>query len=303
MPIITITGDLASGKSRVAKEIATRMSVQYFSTGLIQRRIAADLNMTTLELNKYSEEHPEIDEMIDKRITDLSLKQGSLIVDSRMAWHFLPSSFKVYLTVDVVKAAERVMADDQRSNEPVYQDLNTAINKLQERKNSENTRYLKLYQANCALMDNFDVVVDSTFSTPEETLEIITSLFNSWTENNVHHFWLCPQNIYPMKDVRVLISEDASRLQRKINDNGFDPLLPVEVVEVNRRYYIWNGHKRVNASIKNSISHIPVLIIAKNDEEVLPGLTAKNYVSDTYSQSLIFDWEDAFDITYLSLKS
>jgi cytidylate kinase len=49
--------------------------------------------MTTTELNKYSETHPEIDAEIDSTFKSLTNSEN-LIVDSRLAWFFIPNSFK-----------------------------------------------------------------------------------------------------------------------------------------------------------------------------------------------------------------
>ena len=48
MAIVTITGDLASGKSMVAKALIHPLNAEYFSTGNIQRGIAASMGMTAM---------------------------------------------------------------------------------------------------------------------------------------------------------------------------------------------------------------------------------------------------------------
>ena len=92
--IITITGDLGSGKSTVAKLLQERLNYDYIYTGKIQRMIADRYNMSTVELNKYAETHPEIDAEIDSTFKSLN-NSTNLIVDSRMAWFFLPHAFKI----------------------------------------------------------------------------------------------------------------------------------------------------------------------------------------------------------------
>ncbi len=84
-PKISITGDLGSGKSAVSRLLQRETGFEIFSTGKIQRDIAAQRSMTTLELNKYSEAHPEIDEEIDNFSRNLGVRGASVIVDSRMA--------------------------------------------------------------------------------------------------------------------------------------------------------------------------------------------------------------------------
>ena len=82
---ISLAGDLGSGKSTVGKLLAEKFGAQMYSTGTIQRELAAKMNMTTLELNKYSETHPEVDDMIDDGLRALNEKDVSVVIDSRMA--------------------------------------------------------------------------------------------------------------------------------------------------------------------------------------------------------------------------
>ena len=97
---ISLAGDLGSGKSTVGKILAKALGAAVYSTGTIQRRIAEEMGMTTLQLNQYMETHPEIDGKIDDGLRALETEDADLIIDSRMAWHFVPSSFAVYMAAD-----------------------------------------------------------------------------------------------------------------------------------------------------------------------------------------------------------
>jgi len=189
--IISITGDLGSGKSTVSKILKERLNYEYIYTGKIQRDLADRYNMTILELNKYAETHPEIDEEIDsifKSLNDLypspTLPKGEeavsgLIVDSRLAWFFIPKSFKVYLKTDVEVAAKRISHDKQRKSEK-YISQYEAINDIIARKESENKRYLELYGADCSNLSNFNLVIDCSYITPEKVADSIIEKFNAW---------------------------------------------------------------------------------------------------------------------------
>ena len=176
--IITITGDLGSGKSTVSHLLCERLNYDYIYTGKIQRAIAQKYQMTTLELNKYAETHPEIDEEIDSTFKSLS-DSTDLIVDSRLAWFFIPNSFKVFLQTDVFVAANRISNDNQRENE-VYLSTEEAVEKIIARKNSENKRYLELYGADCNDLSQFDLVIDTSFITPEDVADRIVESYHLW---------------------------------------------------------------------------------------------------------------------------
>ena len=169
---ITITGDLGSGKSAVSKILCDRTGFLYVSTGRIQRQLAQELGIDTLEMNRRADTDPGIDQRIDSIFTDLGKNPDSYVVDSRMAWFFLPDSFKVFLKTDVEVAVERIMSDPNRNSEQ-YQSREEAIQKLMARKQSENERFLNKYGADCNNLDNFNLVVDTTQRSPEDVAALI----------------------------------------------------------------------------------------------------------------------------------
>ena len=178
--IISITGDLGSGKSTVSKLLCGVLNYNYIYTGKIQREIANRYNMTTLELNKYAETHPEIDEEIDATFKSLN-NSTDLIVDSRLAWFFIPNSFKVYLKTDIAVSADRISADNQRKNEE-YSSKEEAINNILARKESENKRYMELYGVDCSDLSHFDIIIDTSFISPEKVADRIIAEYQMWTK-------------------------------------------------------------------------------------------------------------------------
>jgi len=129
--IISITGDLGSGKSTVSDIICKRLNYEYIYTGKIYREIANKYNMTPLELNQYSETHPNIDEEIDSTFKSLN-EATHLIVDSRLAWFFIPISFKVFLKTNLIVSVNRISNDTQRADER-YSSKEEAANKIMAR--------------------------------------------------------------------------------------------------------------------------------------------------------------------------
>lgn len=181
--IITLTGDLGSGKGTVSEIIKNKYGFKTYSTGDVQRQIAARYNMTTLELNKYSDTHPEIDDEIDGCFRELANSTENLIIDSRMAWHFIPNSFKVYLKVDIEIAANRII-NASRGNVESYSSIEEAKDKIIERKNSENNRFMEKYGVDCANMGNFDLIVDSSNMNPEEVANFIIESAKNYFKND-----------------------------------------------------------------------------------------------------------------------
>jgi CMP/dCMP kinase len=165
---ITITGDLGSGKSTIAKILCEELNFTYYSTGNIQRQIAADMGIDTLQLNYLSETDTSIDKLIDEKTIALKDSKTGIVLDSRLAWHFLKPSFKLYLTVDNAVAANRVVADKLRKNEPSAESVSDIAANLLLRRAAENKRFLEKYNVHCGLMTNYDFVIDtSSLSIPE----------------------------------------------------------------------------------------------------------------------------------------
>lgn len=177
---ITITGDLGSGKSTVAKELCKRLGYEYLSTGNIQREMAAQRGIDTLEMNYQAEKDKEIDRLIDDRLRQINHEHKSYVLDSRLAWHFVKNSFKVFLTAAPEVAAQRVMNDQQRRNEPQADDVATKSQKLLERRKAEDTRFKKLYGIDCADPANYDAVIDTSHNTVEEIANLILELYARW---------------------------------------------------------------------------------------------------------------------------
>ena len=174
---ITITGDLGSGKSTVAKALCKMLNFKYFSTGVIQRQIGKENGMNTLELNYFSENNLDIDKYIDDFVIKLNDEDESFAIDSRMAWHFIRNSFKIYLTVNPIVAAKRVMADCHRDSEQVMEDVYEKSLNLLERRAAEDKRFKAIYGVDCGDLNNYDLVIDTTNVSVEEISKKIVELF------------------------------------------------------------------------------------------------------------------------------
>jgi len=171
---ISVTGDLGSGKSTVCRYLSEVLNCNLYSIGQIQRSLAEKYNMSIHDFNIYMETHPEIDEEIDTELTRIGQRNENMIFDSRMAWHFVPDSFKVYLSVDPKAAARRVLRDNRGAVES-YESIEEAETALIARKQSENVRYITKYGVDCSRPENYDLIIDTTNISPRETAEIILS--------------------------------------------------------------------------------------------------------------------------------
>ena len=108
--IITINGSLGSGKSSTANLVAKELGYKRFSSGDFMRSIALEKGISLNELSKEAEQNVEIDKLIDEKVKQAGTEE-KLIIDSRLAFHFIPNSFKVYLDLAPEIAKDRIMHD------------------------------------------------------------------------------------------------------------------------------------------------------------------------------------------------
>jgi cytidylate kinase len=177
---IAITGDIGSGKSAVGKLLRERLGWSFYSTGELQRRLAADRGMTTLELNKYAETHPEIDREIDGKTVELDRQPEPFIIDSRIAWHFIPRAFKVYLRVDPDVAVGRIMRAARHDER--YASAEAGKAEIRNRRRSETERFREVYGIDLTDMRNFNLIVDTSHAPPEAVAAAIAETYEAWKD-------------------------------------------------------------------------------------------------------------------------
>lgn len=163
--IITIAGKPGSGKSTTGKLLAQRLGYTHTSTGDFMRAIAKERNMTLDELATLSEVDPTIDTTLDQHNIEVG-KSENIVIDSRLGFHFIPHSFKVFLDIDHRIAAERILKNIQnngaRKNEARYNfdSIDSVAQSITERLASERRRYQNKYNiADHTSPTNFDLVI------------------------------------------------------------------------------------------------------------------------------------------------
>lgn len=163
--IIALSGDIGSGKSSVAAALQRLSSFDVVSTGKIQRAIAERRGVTTLELNRISQNDRSIDDEIDSFVVNLGKTADRLIIDSRLAWHFIPEAYKVFLYVDPNIGAERVFRASRSDEDNPSLEATLANN--QKRQTFEDSRFYDLYGVHFRHHGNYDLVIDTSFEPPE----------------------------------------------------------------------------------------------------------------------------------------
>lgn len=178
--IITIAGDLASGKSRVTDILKNDLNYEIYRNGEYVRKLAKEKGLDITSFNEYLKDHPEIDEQIEKSAALYSQTHDNLIVDARLGWYSIPDSFKVYLKVDIDVAAKRAFEDSKRKETEKFASIEEQKKDITKRYKMENERFFKLYGIHKEDMSNYDLVVDTTNRTIDETAKLIEEEYCKW---------------------------------------------------------------------------------------------------------------------------
>ncbi len=241
---ITLSGELGSGKSTVANYLIGKMPFKIVSAGLLFRQLAAKHGMSAKEFNQFIENDPKYDHYVDDTMAELGRTDEKIIFDSRMAWHFVPSSFKIYLYVDVDTATERIFNDVGRVSES-YSDKATARKEIVERRQSEILRYQNFYHCNLDDYSNYDLIVDTSHASRDEVNELVFNSFKAFEEGKEYtKIWLSPKSlilkgdepddsgeklIINKKDGKFIVEKGFSKVKKALENR--QSLVAVDVVK------------------------------------------------------------------------
>lgn len=175
---ITITGLPCSGKSSIANYISEKYGFKKIYAGQLFREEAERRNLTLNELSMLCKKDFSVDRSLDNKIAELGKKYKGkdVIFDSRMAWHFVPESFKVFVTLDEDEMAKRLFLSDRKESEKGLTPEQGRKN-LMDRWTSENYRYKTLYGVCNLEREHFDYITSSKDKTIEEIAEEIYNEF------------------------------------------------------------------------------------------------------------------------------
>lgn len=187
--IITITGTLGSGKSSTADRVAEKLGFRRFSSGDFMRKLAIEMGISLNELSIKAQANPDIDIKIDDEVKKAA-EMEKIVIDSRLAFHWIPESFKVYLDLPPEVAKERIL-NNLRENPLRAQSESSATpeeieKKITARLASEKKRYKELYGIeNHTDKSNFDLVVDTNKNNLEQVVDLVISEYKKWQKNTV----------------------------------------------------------------------------------------------------------------------
>jgi CMP/dCMP kinase len=176
MAKITIFRLAGTGTSSIGRELARQLNYQFLSTGDMFRAKALSLGLSLYEFDKVCVADPSYDRALDEELELYGQENDNFVVESRLAWHFIPDSIKIKIACDFTVRVGRVAKRDGVTFEEA-RDLTLV------REEDGRARYQVNYGiANFGDDNHFDLVVDSTETTVEQVVALICEFIDQRSE-------------------------------------------------------------------------------------------------------------------------
>ena len=127
--------------------------------------------MSITQYNKHMLDN-NLDYEVDNKTMEIGMEKENFIFDARLAWEFIPDSFKIYLKVDIDVSVQRAMKDDRGKSEK-YLEVQDAMANIIERRRLEVSRFKYIYAVDIGDESNYDLVIDTSHISTEEVIRQI----------------------------------------------------------------------------------------------------------------------------------
>ncbi len=186
--IICVCGMAGTGKSTLAKKLAKRYGLKYYSGGDALKALAAEEGYKPLQRGwweskegmQFLEERskdPKFDKTVDKKLLELA-QQGNVVLDSwTMPW-LLKKGFKIWLEASLEKRAERIAKRDGTS-------IEESLKALRNKEERTEAIYKKLYGFSLG-KDRvpFNLILDTDHLKAEEVFQVLCTVIDNVTFNS-----------------------------------------------------------------------------------------------------------------------
>ena len=169
---ITLFGLAGTGTSTIGRMLSKKLDHEFTSSGNMFRQFATDNGMTMEEADVYMKTKPETHYKIDDYIKKYGKEKESFIIDSRMAWYFIPDSIKIKLACDDDVRFKRI-SDSSVSGRIAYkkEDFEKTKEKTLKRQRDHQEVITELYGVKNMNDDrHFDIVIDTTCIAPQKVI-------------------------------------------------------------------------------------------------------------------------------------
>ncbi len=164
---ITISGPPGSGKTTACSKLSEILGLKAVVFGKIFRELAAEKNLSLVELGAIAAQDPSIDKMIDSRILDIARENEDIILESRLSAYMCSRNnipaFKVYIDASPEVRISRIGVREGETFEDAYA-------KTVERQKSEAKRYKMYYDIDIEDRSVYDLIINTDDLDPDQVV-------------------------------------------------------------------------------------------------------------------------------------
>ena len=181
--VVCISGMAGTGKSTLAKKLAEKYGLRYYSGGDALKELAAAEGYDSssrgwwespegLRFLEKREQNHEFDKAVDNKLLEYA-KQGCVLLDSwTMPW-LLETGFKIWLIASEEKRAERIAERDKLP-------LKEAMQVLKEKEGKTKAIYKKLYGFTLGEdLEPFDLILDTDNLNAGEVFQTLSTVMDN----------------------------------------------------------------------------------------------------------------------------
>ena len=164
---ITLSGEVASGKSTIGRLLAGQLSYSFVSIGNQTRAYAEEQGKSIVEFQRACLSNPNLDKEIDAKFSEDCNSKEKLVIDYRLGFKFIKNAYHIYLRTTEDTALKRLKEADR---------INETHLTLKERNVAFKRQFQNAYSIDYTDPQNYDLVLDvEDFDSPEEILKRILS--------------------------------------------------------------------------------------------------------------------------------
>jgi CMP/dCMP kinase len=170
MAKITLFGMAGTGKGTIRDLLKQKLGYEKsFSCGDFERQVAKNKGITLLEMDELAKTDKTIDMEQDTIMEEFGKNNSDFIVEGRLAWYFIPDSFKIALLCDFDGRIQRIANREGK-------EIATVEAETREREKAIYERFATYYGiTDLENPANFDLSIDTTNLTPDQIADLIVS--------------------------------------------------------------------------------------------------------------------------------
>ena len=163
--LITIDGRSGAGKGTLAEHISEFLDIEHYSAGDFFRNIASERGLTVGELSEKADKETDLE--VDERTFQKGLNENC-VIESRISCHVMGdySDLRIRLKADLDERSSRVAEREEISDEE-------ARSRIIKRDRDNKERYRDYYGIDMDDLTIYDLIIDNTELSIEETNELI----------------------------------------------------------------------------------------------------------------------------------